>query len=350
LKEILSSEMYNYRRQIEESDRAVNIVANFWLNSEPIFFESLRGRVVLLLFFNYASREWIELSAYLKEWERRYFDKGFFMLGVHVPKFPFEANVENVSRELKRLGINFPIAVDNDWINLSRYKVRELPTIILINRDGLISYTHIGTRRLWEVEFNIQSLLIKAGYRGDFPLPIGSRYEFDESVFYKVIPEIYTSYSGGSLGNPEGFAPEGVIKYEDPEIYINGKFYLSGEWYNGKHFFKHQPVETSLGVIILPYIGTNVGMVAESTSGEEINLIVTQDGEPLSDENRGEDVFVECGQSYVRICEPRYYEIVNNFDYGEHILKLFVVSESFAIYKFSISAFRTNREPVGYGG
>jgi len=347
-------EMKNYGKQaLEENNRAVDIVANYWLNSEPVFFENLRGSVVLLVFFNYASREWIELYSYLREWERRYKNSGLFILGIHVPKFPFEIKVENVEREMKRLGINFPIAIDNDWLNLRRYAVLvsknfslEIPSIFLINRDGLISYHHTGISKLWEIEFFIQALLIKAGYHGDFPLPIGSRYEIDELIYYKTTPEIYTCYSGGPLGNSEGFAPEAVMKYSDPKIYINGKFYLDGEWYNGKYYFKHNPVSQNRGTVILPYAGTNVGVVMESLNGERTKVLVVQDEEFLNDDNRGDDTIVENEESYILVCEPRYYDVVKNSNFGEHILKLIVESESFVIYKFSISACRTKRELV----
>lgn len=342
-----------YKKQtFEEYDRAIDIVANHWLNSEPIFLRDLKGNVVLLLFFNYASGEWKDLYNYVREWWKRYKDKGLFILGVHTPKFPFESKVENVEREIKRLGIDFPIAIDNEWINIRRYAyaVRrgyvDIPMVFLINRDGLISYLHSGIRNLWEVEFFIQSLLMKAGYYGDFPLPIGSRYDLDESNFYRVISEVYTCYMGGSLGNVEGFAPESVVRYEDPGIYITGKFYLSGEWYNGKYCLRYNPLAKTFGAIILPYAGVKVGAVMESLRGENLRVWVLQDEEFLNDRNCGEDILLEGERSYVEIYEPRYYEIVKNPEFGEHVLKLRVDSEGFAIYKFSIFAFDTKHELI----
>ncbi len=343
-----------YEKQaLEENNRAIDIVANYWLNSEPVFFENLRGSVVLIIFFNYASREWIELYSYIKEWERRYSDKGLFVLGVHVPKFPFETKIENVEKELRRLGVNFPIVVDNNWLNLKRYAALvakglqfDVPSIFLVNRDGLISYFSTGIVKLWETEFFIQSLLIKAGYYGDFPLPVGSRFERDDLIYYRVTPEVYTCYSGGSLGNVEGFAPESTIKYQDPKVYINGKFYLNGEWYNGKYYFKHDPVSQSQGVVILPYFGVNVGVVMESLSGDDVKVLVVQDEKSLDLENKGSDTIVENDESYILVSEPRYYDVVRNPDFGEHILKLIVESGSFAIYKFSISTHKTRYELV----
>lgn len=342
----------DYKKQIiEENNRAIDIVANYWLNSEPVSFQELRGYVVLLLFFNYASGKWNELYLYVEEWIKRYKDKGLFILGVHIPKFPFERKIENVDREMKRLGIEFPIAIDNESINLKRYAsiVRnyyfDVPAIFLINRDGLISYSNFDIRNLWEVEFYIQALLIKAGYHGDFPLPVGSRYEVDESIFYRVTPEIYTGYMGGSLGNVEGFAPESVVRYEDPRIYIHGKFYLDGEWYNGRYYLKYNPVFGEVGSVILPYAGARVGAVMESLRGN-LKILVLQDDEFLTEKNCGDDILFEDGKSYVLVYEPRYYELVENPNFGEHILKLCVDSEGFAIYEFSVSACKARREPV----
>lgn len=346
--------MKDYERQaLEENNRAIDIVANYWLNSEPVFFENLRGNVVLLIFFNYANREWLELYSYIKEWERRYKDKGLFVLGVHVSKFPFEAKIENVEKELRRLGVNFSIAIDNDWLNLRRYATLvakglqlDVPSIFLINRDGLISYFNTGIVKPWETEFFIQSLLIKAGYYGDFPLPIGSRFEIDDLIYYRVTPEIYTCYSGGSLGNVEGFAPESTVKYQDPKIYINGKFYLDGEWYNGKYYFKHDPISQNQAMVILPYFGVSVGVVMESLSGSDVKVLVVQDGKFLDAESKGGDVAIENNESYILVSEPRYYDVVRNSDFGEHVLRLIVESEDFAIYKFSISAYKPKHELV----
>jgi hypothetical protein len=43
-----------------------------------------------------------------------YKDKGLVVVGVHTPEFPFERSAGNVQAALKRHGITYPVAQDND--------------------------------------------------------------------------------------------------------------------------------------------------------------------------------------------------------------------------------------------
>ena len=49
-----------------------------------------------------------------------------------------------VKAETERLGIKFPAVQDNDFDNWKGYGIRAWPTIVLINRQGIIRYSYIG--------------------------------------------------------------------------------------------------------------------------------------------------------------------------------------------------------------
>ena len=36
------------------------------------------------------------------------------VIGVHTPEFPFEYDIENVRRAVRQMGIEYPIAIDNE--------------------------------------------------------------------------------------------------------------------------------------------------------------------------------------------------------------------------------------------
>ena len=56
-----------------------------WINSEPLKIEQLRGKVVLVDFWTYTCINCIRTLPYLKEWDKKYRDKGLVIVGVHTP-------------------------------------------------------------------------------------------------------------------------------------------------------------------------------------------------------------------------------------------------------------------------
>ncbi|WP_422822963.1 hypothetical protein [Variovorax humicola] len=60
-----------------------------WVNSPPLTAEGLRGKVVLVDFWEYTCINWIRTSPYLKAWNRDYAKSGLVVIGVHAPEFEF---------------------------------------------------------------------------------------------------------------------------------------------------------------------------------------------------------------------------------------------------------------------
>src|SRR5437870_5334985 len=86
-----------------------------WLNSPPLTLKQLRGKVVLVDFWEYTCVNCIRTFPYLQEWDRRYRGKGLVIIGVHAPEFAFARQVENVRRAADGFGFKYPIAVDSDY-------------------------------------------------------------------------------------------------------------------------------------------------------------------------------------------------------------------------------------------
>ena len=60
-----------------------------WVNSPPLTPEALRGKVVLVDFWEYTCINWIRTSPYVKAWHRDYAELGLVVIGVHAPEFEF---------------------------------------------------------------------------------------------------------------------------------------------------------------------------------------------------------------------------------------------------------------------
>src|SRR5450756_3191593 len=98
-----------------------------WLNSDPLTLAGLRGKVVLLDFWTYSCINCQRTLPYLTGWADTYADDGLVVIGVHSPEFAFERVKENVADNAARLGVQYPIALDNDFETWQAYDQRFWP-------------------------------------------------------------------------------------------------------------------------------------------------------------------------------------------------------------------------------
>jgi alkyl hydroperoxide reductase subunit AhpC len=95
----------------------------------------------------------------LRAWHDKYEQAGLTIVGVHSPEFFWEKPLDKVADATKELGIKFPVVQDNGFDIWRRYGVRAWPTIVLIDRKGILRYTHIGEGAYPATETMIARLL-----------------------------------------------------------------------------------------------------------------------------------------------------------------------------------------------
>ena len=115
-----------------------------WINGKPLTMEELRGRVVLIDFWTYTCINCIRTYPYLKQWHARYADDGLVIIGVHTPEFDFEKIYENVVEATINEALAWTMAQDNDYVTWRRYSNRFGPAKYLIDKHGVVRYTHFG--------------------------------------------------------------------------------------------------------------------------------------------------------------------------------------------------------------
>jgi thiol-disulfide isomerase/thioredoxin len=130
-----------------------------WLNSGPLTIESLRGKVVMVNFWTYGCYNCTNALPHVTKLYEKYKDKGFVVVGVHTPEFPFEKSTANVQTAIKRHGINFPVAQDNDFATWKNYGNRYWPAQYIIDKSGKIVFTHAGEGEYDTIEKTVQKLL-----------------------------------------------------------------------------------------------------------------------------------------------------------------------------------------------
>jgi thiol-disulfide isomerase/thioredoxin len=137
-----------------------------WLESPPLRIEDLRGKVVLVDFWTFACSNCARTLPSVKRWHARYADEGLVVIGVHTPEFAFEREKANVEEAVRRFGIDYPVALDNDYETWTAWKNRYWPSLYLVDREGRVVFRHEGEGDYEEIERAIEAALA-SGPRAD---------------------------------------------------------------------------------------------------------------------------------------------------------------------------------------
>ena len=133
-----------------------------WLNTpegKPLMLAGLRGKVVLVDFWTYSCINCLRTLPHLKAWDAAYRKAGLTIVGVHSPEFSFERVPDNVRSAVGRLGVRYPVALDNDFATWRAYSNDYWPAEYLIDRSGHIRHEHYGEGAYGETENVIRRLL-----------------------------------------------------------------------------------------------------------------------------------------------------------------------------------------------
>ena len=80
----------------------------------------------------------------VRELHATYQDDGLIVIGVHSPEFNHEKELDNVKQAILRLDVPYPVATDNDFTIWRSFNNHYWPTLYLIDKRGVIRYSHIG--------------------------------------------------------------------------------------------------------------------------------------------------------------------------------------------------------------
>jgi cytochrome c biogenesis protein CcdA/thiol-disulfide isomerase/thioredoxin len=136
--------------------------ATEWINSPPLTPESLRGKVVLVDFWTFACYNCLNALPHVKALEAKYRDKGLVVIGVHTPELARERVLENVRREVKRLGITYPVVVDNDYAIWNAFHNEYWPAAYYADATGKLRFAHFGEGSYEEQDKAVAKLLEEA--------------------------------------------------------------------------------------------------------------------------------------------------------------------------------------------
>ena len=128
-------------------------------NSAPLNMAELRGKVVLVNFWTYGCVNCINALPHVVALNAKYRDRGLVVVGVHTPEFPFERSASNVQAALKRHGITYPVAQDNDSKTWNAWRNQYWPAQYIIDQSGKIVFQHAGEGQYEQIDRTVARLL-----------------------------------------------------------------------------------------------------------------------------------------------------------------------------------------------
>ena len=129
-----------------------------WIGDDPGKMAPLAAKgPVLVHFFDFSQLNSVRTLPYLIEWQRRYEPMGLRVIGVQAPRLPFGADPDVVSVGLERLGVSFPVVIDDQKGLWSSYGCEGWPSLFLWGRGGRLKWFHFGEGEYRSTEEAIQA-------------------------------------------------------------------------------------------------------------------------------------------------------------------------------------------------
>ncbi|MFC4274020.1 cytochrome c biogenesis protein DipZ [Achromobacter aloeverae] len=304
-----------------------------WLNSPPLSMAQLRGKVVLVDFWTYSCINCLRALPYVKAWADKYRDQGLVVIGVHAPEFAFERDVGNVKGAAAKLGLDYPVAIDNNYAIWRAFNNQYWPAHYFIDAQGRIRHHHFGEGEYDQSERVIQQLLREAGAQG-VPTQVadvraeGAQMAPDMAEVGS--PETYVGYARGERYASGRVTPDVTATYTAPDRLALNQWGLSGDWTVED---ERARVDRAGGRIVYRFHARDLHLVlGPGADNKPVRFRVTVDGQAPGNAH-GTDVAADGSGT---VTEQRLYQLVRQQGpVGDHTFAIEFLDAGAAAYAFT---------------
>jgi cytochrome c biogenesis protein CcdA/thiol-disulfide isomerase/thioredoxin len=200
-----------------------------WLNTpgnKPLSLAQLKGRVVLVDFWTYSCINCQRSLPHVEGWYNDYKKDGLVVVGVSTPEFAFEHVVSNVRSAAGNLGVDYPIAIDNNYGTWDAYNNEYWPADYLIDPSGEVRAYTFGEGGYTTMESDIRSLLTANGVTA---LPPRTDVA-DKTPVNQTTPESYVGYEQAQYDVGTPIVHNQATVYKAPTSVPTNSFAFNGTW------------------------------------------------------------------------------------------------------------------------
>jgi hypothetical protein len=305
-----------------------------WINARPLTLKQVRlRRVVLVAFFSTANLNSARALSALKFWHDRYELNGLLIVGAHTPEYGFQRDPLLVRAALEKLGIRFPVFLDNNRRYWKEIDNDGWPSFFLIDYKTHLIFDHLGEGGYTDFEGEIRDAINTAGFKlpeAAAPYPDPGKMGCGEMTLDLSLG----LRRGRSLPMTKAPGPRVMLtSARDGETAYAGKWDIEPE---NLRLAQDNPEQTAL--VRLVYRGSHAFAVLAPPAAKPGLFYVKQDNMWLHEGNAGKDVeFDEDGRSFVTARQPGLFGLTKNPGDDLHELSVIPDARGSAIYGFSFS-------------
>jgi cytochrome c biogenesis protein CcdA/thiol-disulfide isomerase/thioredoxin len=187
-----------------------------------------QGKVVLIDFWAYSCINCQRAIPHVEAWYRQYASDGLIVIGVHTPEYAFEHVPSNVQAGADRLGITYPVAVDDDDVTWNAFGNTSWPADYLIDAKGDVRHVGIGEGGYGTTETMIRTLLTDA--HPGVTLPARTDVADTTPTDATQTPETYLGASRETQYGGKDLYRAGTKAFSYPVSLGQDDFALRGAW------------------------------------------------------------------------------------------------------------------------
>ena len=200
-----------------------------WFNTpdgKALNLSGLRGKVVLVDFWAYSCINCQRAITHINAWYSDYKADGLVVIGVQTPEYAFEHVPSNVAAGISRLGIRYPVALDDNYKTWNNYGNDSWPADYLIDSTGTVRHVSIGEGDYQQNEALIRQLLTAA--RPGVHLPKATQVADTTPTSPNQTPETYLGSARASSYAGQGGS--GTQAFSFPATIPPNEWALAGTW------------------------------------------------------------------------------------------------------------------------
>lgn len=263
-----------------------DIDRDWLLNTDKLDFA---GKYVLIDFWAYSCINCVRTIPAIKGIHESVSRDDLVVVGVHTPEFDFEKEASNVVRAIEKLGITYPVVLDQEFYLWAYFNNQYWPAHYLFDPDGELVMESVGEEGTNEVVDALEHALGRHIPRAETP-------KMSEAV---ATPELYLGKTRGELGNSPLCKDGSCDVYSIPEQTESGKVYLDGHWEQHGQYVEATGDQSRLQI---------------KFEGSEASGVLSSEAEASVECVYGEKV------SSIRVNGPDTYRICNGISEGKNLV------------------------------